>query len=110
MGTDADGGATGARGRVRVLAVDDEPDNLRLLERTLRREYDVLAAASGEEALELLAANADVAHTARLLFEGRRFASVDLAFASTARPSVPEALGRLRVLAPELAELIGADA
>ena len=42
------------------------------------------------------AANADVASTARLLFEGRAFASVDLAFASTARPSVPEALGRLR--------------
>ena len=42
------------------------------------------------------AANADVAHTARLLFEGRRFPSVDIAFASTARPSVPEALGRLR--------------
>ena len=42
------------------------------------------------------AANADVAHTARLLFEGRGFESVDLAFASTARPSVPEALGRLR--------------
>ena len=42
------------------------------------------------------AANADVAHTARLLFEGRAFPSVDLAFASTARPSVPEALGRLR--------------
>ena len=42
------------------------------------------------------AANADVAATARLLFEGRSFASVDIAFASTARPSVPEALGRLR--------------
>ena len=42
------------------------------------------------------AANADVAHTARLLFEGRTFPSVDIAFASTARPSVPEALGRLR--------------
>ena len=42
------------------------------------------------------AANADVASTARLLFEGRTYASVDLAFASTARPSVPEALGRLR--------------
>ena len=42
------------------------------------------------------AANADVAHTARLLFEGRGFPSVDIAFASTARPSVPEALGRLR--------------
>ena len=42
------------------------------------------------------AANADVAHTARLLFEGRTWPSVDVAFASTARPSVPEALGRLR--------------
>jgi sirohydrochlorin cobaltochelatase len=42
------------------------------------------------------AANADVAHTARLLFEGRAFPSVDIAFASTARPSVPEALRRLR--------------
>ena len=42
------------------------------------------------------AANADVAHTARLLFEGRSWPSVDVAFASTARPSVPEALARLR--------------
>lgn len=42
------------------------------------------------------AANADVAHTARLLFEGRPWPSVDLAFASTARPSVPQALERLR--------------
>ncbi len=42
------------------------------------------------------AANADVAHTARLLFEGRTWPSVDIAFASTARPSVPEALERLR--------------
>ena len=42
------------------------------------------------------AANADVASTARLLFEGRTYACVDIAFASTARPSVAEALGRLR--------------
>jgi len=41
-------------------------------------------------------ANAAVASTARLLFEGRSWPSVDIAFASTARPSVPEALGRLR--------------
>ena len=39
-------------------------------------------------------ANAQVAATARLLFEGRSFASVDIAFASTARPAVPEALER----------------
>jgi sirohydrochlorin cobaltochelatase len=42
------------------------------------------------------AANADVAHTARLLFEGRSWPSVDAAFASTAAPSVPAALERLR--------------
>ena len=41
-------------------------------------------------------ANATVAHTARLLFEGRSWPSVDIAFASTARPGVVEALSRLR--------------
>ena len=41
-------------------------------------------------------ANAQVAATARLLFEGRPWPSVDVAFASTARPTVPEALERLR--------------
>ena len=41
-------------------------------------------------------ANAAVASTARLLFEGRGWPSVDIAFASTARPTVPEALERLR--------------
>jgi sirohydrochlorin cobaltochelatase len=42
-------------------------------------------------------ANAQIAATARLLFEGRGFASVDIAFASAARPSLPEALERLRL-------------
>jgi response regulator RpfG family c-di-GMP phosphodiesterase len=37
-----------------LLVVDDEPDNLLLLERVLRREYNVLAANSGAEALEML--------------------------------------------------------
>jgi sirohydrochlorin cobaltochelatase len=41
-------------------------------------------------------ANAGVAATARLLFEGRGWPSVDIAFASTARPTVTEALERLR--------------
>ncbi len=40
-------------------------------------------------------ANASVAATARLLYEGRSWPSVDLAFASTAGPSVPEALEKL---------------
>jgi len=37
-----------------ILAVDDEPANLRMLERLLRKEYAVLTATSGPEALELL--------------------------------------------------------
>ena len=43
-------------------------------------------------------ANAQVAATARLLWEGRSWASVDVAFASTTRPTVGEALERLRRL------------
>lgn len=43
-------------------------------------------------------ANAQVAVTARLLWEGRSWPSVDIAFASTTRPTVPEALDRLRRL------------
>lgn len=37
-----------------ILAVDDEPANLRMLERLLRRDYRVLSATSGEEALAIL--------------------------------------------------------
>lgn len=43
-------------------------------------------------------ANAGVAATARLLWEGRGFPSVDLAFVSTTGPTVPEALRRLKSL------------
>jgi sirohydrochlorin cobaltochelatase len=43
-------------------------------------------------------ANAQVAATARLLWEGRGFDSVDVAFASTTRPTVVEAVTRLRDL------------
>jgi response regulator RpfG family c-di-GMP phosphodiesterase len=38
----------------KILIVDDEPANLRLLERLFRREYQVITASSGSEALELL--------------------------------------------------------
>jgi sirohydrochlorin cobaltochelatase len=41
-------------------------------------------------------ANAGVAATARLLWEGRDHPSVDYAFLSTTRPTLPEALDRLR--------------
>jgi response regulator RpfG family c-di-GMP phosphodiesterase len=38
----------------KIMVVDDEPANLRLLERLFRRDYQVLVAASGQEALQLL--------------------------------------------------------
>ena len=41
-------------------------------------------------------ANAGVAATARLLWEGRSFPSVDIAFVSTTEPTVAQALERLR--------------
>ena len=37
-----------------ILAVDDEPANLRLLERLLRNHYKVVTATSGEQALGIL--------------------------------------------------------
>ena len=43
-------------------------------------------------------ANADVAKTARLLWEGRGWFAVEPAFASATRPTVPEAVSRLRRL------------
>jgi GAF domain-containing protein/class 3 adenylate cyclase/ActR/RegA family two-component response regulator len=44
----------------KILVVDDEPDNLDLLYRTFYREYKVIKANSGPEALELLAQEGDV--------------------------------------------------
>jgi CheY-like chemotaxis protein len=45
----------------RMLVVDDEPDNLDLLYRTFRREFNVLRAESGVEALKVLASEGEVA-------------------------------------------------
>ncbi|MEL6138227.1 MAG: response regulator [Cyanobacteria bacterium J06626_23] len=45
----------------RMLVVDDEPDNLDLLYRTFRREYQVLRAESGVQALEILQSEGEVA-------------------------------------------------
>ena len=45
----------------KLLVVDDEPDNLDLLYRTFHREYKVLRADNGPEALEILANEKDVA-------------------------------------------------
>src|SRR3712207_2471809 len=38
----------------KIMIVDDEPANLRLLERLFRRDYQVITATSGAEALALL--------------------------------------------------------
>lgn len=45
----------------KMLVVDDEPDNLDLLYRTFRREFQVLKAESGVRALELLQKEGEVA-------------------------------------------------
>jgi sirohydrochlorin cobaltochelatase len=45
-------------------------------------------------------ANAGVAATARLLWEGREHPTVDYAFLSTTRPTLPDALDRLRGAGP----------
>lgn len=45
----------------RMLVVDDEPDNLDLLYRTFRRDFKVLRAESGVEALKILAEEGEVA-------------------------------------------------
>jgi sirohydrochlorin cobaltochelatase len=65
----------------------------RLAEAGARDEDPVVLVAGGALDPD---ANAQVAATARLLYEGRGWPSVDIAFASTARPTVPEALERLR--------------
>lgn len=45
----------------KMLVVDDEPDNLDLLYRTFRRDFNVLRAESGVVALDVLAAEGEVA-------------------------------------------------
>lgn len=45
----------------KMLIVDDEPDNLDLLYRTFRRDFQVLRAESGAQALELLSTEGEVA-------------------------------------------------
>jgi serine phosphatase RsbU (regulator of sigma subunit) len=47
--------------RHKVLLVDDEVDNLELLQRTFRYEYEVFTATSGAEALKVVEENPDIA-------------------------------------------------
>jgi CheY-like chemotaxis protein len=47
--------------KAKMLVVDDEPDNLDLLYRTFRRDFQVLKAESGVQALEVLQTEGEVA-------------------------------------------------
>jgi response regulator RpfG family c-di-GMP phosphodiesterase len=47
--------------KAKMLVVDDEPDNLDLLYRTFRRDFNVLKAESGVHALQLLSEEGEVA-------------------------------------------------
>ncbi len=47
--------------KLKILVVDDEPDNLDLLYRTFRRDFHVLKADSGFNALQMLASEGEVA-------------------------------------------------
>ena len=47
--------------KAKMLVVDDEPDNLDLLYRTFRRDFQVLKAESGVHALEMLNQEGEVA-------------------------------------------------
>lgn len=47
--------------KTQMLVVDDEPDNLDLLYRTFRRDFNVLRAESGQQALDILAEHGEVA-------------------------------------------------
>ncbi len=49
------------RKKQKILVVDDEPDNLDLLYRTFRRDFQVLKADSGSSALQVLAEEGEVA-------------------------------------------------
>lgn len=64
IGLDPTSRPLSSRGRPpkpKMLVVDDEPDNLDLLYRTFRREFQVLKAESGIQALEVLEAEGEVA-------------------------------------------------
>lgn len=50
-----------AKPKLKLLIVDDEPDNLDLLYRTFRRDFDVLRAKSAGEALKLLDEHGEMA-------------------------------------------------
>ena len=44
----------------KILVVDDEPDNLQLVKRTLRKYYDIITANNAFEAIEILESTSDI--------------------------------------------------
>lgn len=73
------------------MVVDDEPANLRLLERLFRQDYEVIMAGSGEEALELLSQ-----HDAAVLITDQRMPGM----------TGVELLERTAVLRPRMVRII----
>jgi two-component system, cell cycle response regulator len=72
--------------RPKILVVDDEPANVELLVRMLRRRYDVRTAASGPEALKLL----EKERFAAILSDQRMPEMSGTEFLAEARRMVPE--------------------
>lgn len=73
-----------------LLVVDDEPDMLSSLIALLRREFELLTAESGEEALEILAT-----HTVHVLMTDQRHAGNDrIGIAEESLPAEPLAGAR----------------
>ena len=75
----------------KIMIVDDEPANLRLLERLFRRGYQVISAGSGEEALRLLEQ-----HDVALLITDQRMPGM----------TGTELLKRVAPLRPQMARII----
>jgi PleD family two-component response regulator len=72
--------------RPKILVVDDEPANLELLVRALRKKYEVVPARSGAEALELLRADSFAA----IISDQRMPHMTGTEFLSRARELVPD--------------------
>nr|MBA3241847.1 response regulator [Acidobacteriota bacterium] len=75
----------------KIMVVDDEPANLRLLERLFRRDHQVLAASSGAEALQLLSQ-----HDVALLVTDQRMPGM----------TGIELLGRAAAMRPHMVRII----
>lgn len=90
--------------RTKVLCVDDQPSILKMLAASLRQRYDVLVAASGAEALEVLAGDTSIG----VVVSDMRMPEMDgVAFLSRARQLVPDAT---RILLTGQADLESATA